>query len=167
MDMDKGKFQFAGLKFLYEMELIEDPQLVNNLKLNILDVSGSIRDVELLSSYQHRQMLIYIETSWFGRKFFMRQIEAGILERVKQLLPNFRFRVTSDRKILEMSLERVRNALKGEQNESSNRTVSSVAPGAVASQPAVVASEGGTQGSPELQEKPGVLQDPQGEPERK
>lgn len=126
MDLEKGKFQFAGLKFLFEMELIDDPQLVNHLKLNILDVSSSIRDVELLSSYNHRAMLIYADVSWFGRKFFMKRIEAGILERVKQLLPNFRFRVTADRKILDLALEKVKFVLKGEPNENSNRNSPSV-----------------------------------------
>lgn len=120
MDVEKGKFQYAGLKFLYEMELIDEPQLINNLKMNIFDISSSIKDIEFLSSYHHRQMLIYIEVSWFGRKFLMKRIEDGILERVKQLLPNFRFRVTSDRKILDLALKTVQSVLKGEQNESSN-----------------------------------------------
>lgn len=161
--MDKGKFQFAGLKFLYDMELIDDPQLINNLKLNILDVSGTIRDVEFLSSYQHRQMLIYVDVSWLGRKFLMKRIEATILERVKQLLPNFKFRVTADHKILEMSLERVRTVMKGEQNEDPNRTVPSAVPSTVVGEPAVAPAARGDQGVAELSAEPGVLQDPKGQ----
>lgn len=161
MDLEKGKFQFAGLKFLYEMELIDDPQLINNLKLNILDISSSIRDVELLSSYHKHQMLIYVDVSWFGRKFLMKQIEAGVLDRVKQLLPNFKFRVTADRKILDMSLEKVRSVLQGVPNENSNRTTSNVVSNASESKPATVASEGSATSSTELQKESGLLQDPE------
>lgn len=156
MDREKGKFQFAGLKFLYEMELVDDPQLINNLKLNIFDISSSIRDVEFLSSYHHRQMLIYIELSWFGRKFLQKGIEAEILDRVQQLLPNFKFRVTSDRKILDMALDRVKTVLKGGNNESSSVPASGSNPGAD-QHSAVAASKSGSE--PELQEEPGVLQD--------
>lgn len=162
MDGEKGKFQFAGLKFLYEMELIDDPQLINNLKLNILDISGSIRDVEFLSSYNHRAMLIYIDVSWFGRKFLLKRIEASILDRVKQLLPNFRFRVTAERKILDMALEKVQSVLKGEPNESPKRTDAVVLDNAnhdlrVAEPAAKTPSE------PELQAQPDVLQNPKTE----
>lgn len=161
MDAEKGKFQFAGLKFLYEMELIDDPQLINNLKLNIFDVSSCIKDVEFLSSYQHRAMLIFIEVSWLGQKFLMKRIEAGILERVKQLLPNFRFRVTADRKIMDLALEKVKFVLKGEPNENANRTASSnVAPNSKHNESVVVDEASRVSSSTELPTESSAVQDP-------
>lgn len=117
MQDDKGKFQFSGLRFLYDMELIDDPQLINNMKLNIFDVSGSIKEVDLLSSYHHKSMLIWLDVSWLGKKFLEKRIVAGVTDKVQQLLPNFRFRVTTDRKIFDLALERVKTVLKGENNE--------------------------------------------------
>jgi len=152
MDAEKGKFQYAGLKFLYEMELIEDPQLINNLKLNIFNVSSCVRDVEFLSSYNHRAMLIYIDISWIGRKFLLKRIESGILERVTQLLPKFKFRVTADRKIFDLSLEKVKTVLKGDSNEKPSSSGSTIAPAPVQSV--------GTPSSSELPKEPNILQDP-------
>lgn len=159
MDLEKGKFQFAGLKFLYEMEIIDDPQLINNMKLNIFDISSTIRDVEFLSSYQHRSILIYIDVNWLGRKFLLKQIEAGILERVQQLLPNFKFRVTADRKILDLALEKVKNVLKGEPNESSKHTSTTVPN--ESDKDTRIAIPVATTSEPELPKEPSVLQDPE------
>jgi hypothetical protein len=117
MDEERGKFQFAGLKFIYDLELVDDPVLINNLKMNILDVSTWIQDVELLSSYNHRCMLVYVKMGWIGRKFFHKTIEDGVLDRVKQLLPRFKFRVVTDRKIMDLALEKVKYALGGTTNE--------------------------------------------------
>lgn len=114
---EKQKFQYASLKFLYEMELVDDPQLINNMKLNVFSISGCINDVEFLSSYLHKSMLVYIELNWLGRTFLKKRIESGVTDRVQQLLPNFKFRVTTEKRILDMALEKVKTALKGETNE--------------------------------------------------
>lgn len=111
MDDEKGKFQFSGLRFLYEMELIDDPQLINNLKLNIFDVSKMILDAEFVSSYHHRSMLIWVELDWLGRTFFKERITTAVADRVQQLLPKFKLRVVSDRAILEMSLNKIKEAM--------------------------------------------------------
>lgn len=116
MNEEKGKFQYSALKFVYEMELVDDPQLINNMKLNIFNVSRHIMDVELLSSYHTKSMLVFIDLTWFG-KLLRKRIEVDVLDRVQQLLPNFKFRVVSDRKILDMSLEKVKTALKGGIND--------------------------------------------------
>lgn len=126
MDETKSKFQFAGLKFLYDMELIDDPQLINNMKLNVFDVSNFIRDVEFLSSYHHKSMLIWLDVSWLGKKLFEKSIVAGVTDRVQQLLPNFRFRVVTDRKIFDLSLEKVKIMMKGASHENAPRTIDGV-----------------------------------------
>lgn len=117
MSDDKSKFQYAGLKFLYDMELIDDPQLINNLKMNVFDVSSSIKEIDLLSSYHRKQMLIWLDLSWFGKKFLEQRIIVGVTDRVQQLLPGFKFRVTTDRAIFDLALARAEAVLKGENNE--------------------------------------------------
>ena len=122
MDDAKGKFQFAGLKFLYDMELVDDPQLINNMKLNVFDVSSSIKDCEFLSSYHHKSMLIWLDVNWIGKMLLEKRIVTGVTDRVQQLLPNFRFRVTTDRKIFDLALAKVEAVLKGETYEKVPRT---------------------------------------------
>ncbi len=117
MDSEKAKFQMEGLKFLYEMELVGDPQLINNLKLNVFSISNSIREVELLSSYHHRSILVFIDVSWFGKIFSQNRIVTGVHERVSELLPNFRFRVITNRAIFDLALKQVSAVLKGDPHE--------------------------------------------------
>lgn len=113
MEEERGRFQYAGLKFLFDMELVDEPQLVNHMKMNFFAVSKSIKDMEFLSSYHHKQMLIWLDVGWFGRKFFRDEIESAVLDRAKHLLPNFKFRVTTDRAVMNAALERVKEAMKG------------------------------------------------------
>lgn len=122
MDDETGKFQFAAIKFLFDAELIDDPQLINQMKRTCFSVSPCVKDVEFLSSYAHRSMLIWLDLSWLGRKFLAKRIILEVQDRVQQLLPRFRFRVITDRKILDLALERVKKALevppaKGEKDE--------------------------------------------------
>lgn len=129
MNEEKGKFQFAGLKFLFDMELVDDPQLINHLKLNILSVSPSIKDVELLTSYAHKSILIWIDLSWLGRKFSEKRIVAVVTDRVQQLLPNFRFRVVTDKKILDLAIERLKAAIGGKNEKVPNKSPSDAGTG--------------------------------------
>lgn len=151
MDADKGKFQYNGLQFVYDMELVDDPQLINNLKLNIFSISGYVREVELLSSFQHRQMLVYVELSWVGRMFFKNVIVTGVTERVQSLLPRFKIRVITDHAILDLALERVKAALTGGKSN------------AKISEPNVVAPSEPVVGNGELQAQSNLLQHPQAE----
>lgn len=131
MDFEKGQFQFAAIQWLFDMELVDDPQLINTLKLNILSTSEAIQEVELLTSQQHRQMLIYVELklTWFQRTFFQKRIldevERRVTERVRTLLPRFRVRVVNDRRIMNLAIEKVKFALTGSKPSETKTDVSS------------------------------------------
>lgn len=114
---ERGKFQLGALKYLYEMELVDDPQLINNLKMNIMMASKHIREVEFIASYHRKQMLVWIELNWWGRKFLKSRIKADVYEVLTQLLPNFSFRVTEDYSILELAQEKIAKTLSGESYE--------------------------------------------------
>lgn len=118
--MDKYKFQLEGLKWLFEHQLLDHPQLINHLKMNILMVSPSIKDAELLIARDQRQILVYVDLTWFGRTFKKRPIFQETEDILSQMLPSFRFRVTNDRNIFSLSLERVKKALTGGSNEIRN-----------------------------------------------
>lgn len=116
MDSESNtKYQVAGLKWMFEMELLdpENPAPLNILKLNVLMVSPRIREVEFLIFREGRQMLVLLDLSWVGRKFFKKRIFIEVQEVLKQLLPNFKFRVTADSKIMEMAVDKVKNLLGG------------------------------------------------------
>ena len=158
MDEVKGKFQFAGLSWLYQMELIDDPQLINNLKLNIFDASPHVREVEFVSSHFHRSMLVWIELSWLGRFDFVRsRAVSSVEERIKQLLPNFRIRVVTDRSIFDLALDKVSKAMERKKEEATD--VKTTVANVVKPDSSAVAS------SSELQQKSDLLQhqDPESE----
>lgn len=56
-------------------------------------------------------MLVYLELTWFGKKFFKKTIFADVEDVLAQMLPSFKFRIISDPKIFEMALNKVTQAL--------------------------------------------------------
>lgn len=111
---DKQKYQYEGLKWLYEMEILDDPQLINNLKLNIMDATEfKVKDVEFVMAQSQQKMLIYVKLGWFNRKFKSKGIFIQIQERVTQLLPNFQFRIVTNRSILELAITKLKESLVG------------------------------------------------------
>lgn len=115
--MDRTKYQYEGMKWIVELELLNNPQVINTLKMNILMVSKRIKEVELLIYRENRSMLVLLDLTWIGRTFFLKQISMEVQDILTQLLPSFRFRVTQDPKIMEMAVNLVKQALTGGQNE--------------------------------------------------
>lgn len=127
--MDKPKYQYEGMKWMFELELLNSPQVINQLRFNILVVSKHIKEVELLIYRENKSMLVLLDLSWIGRTFLKKRIFTEVQEVLNLLLPSFRFRVTDDPKIMEMAVERVKKALTG---GNSNENTSNPSPTAVA-----------------------------------
>lgn len=111
--MDRTKFQYEGMKWLMELELLNDPQAINNIKLNIMITSNRIKEVELLIYRENRSMLVLLDLTWIGRKFFKQRIFAEVQDILTQMLPSFQFRVTDNPEIMKLAIERVKKALTG------------------------------------------------------
>lgn len=122
--MDRQKYQHEGLKWLFELDLLSQPQAINTIKFNILALSNRISEVELLIYREKKSMLVKVDLTWFGRKFYKKQIFSDINEMLTQLLPTYRFRVTDDQAILDLAIAQVTKALTGGTNEST--TISSI-----------------------------------------
>lgn len=121
--MDKNQnYQSQGLQWLYEMEVLNDPQLINNLKMNIISCSEKIREVELLISKPHKSIMIWIDVDlgWFKKELKFYNIQADILSILEQLLPTYKFRVIHDRDILNLAITKLEESLKGVEDEVSN-----------------------------------------------
>ncbi len=119
---DRQQYQSQGLQWLYEMEVLNSPHLVNNLKMNIMVVSERIKEVELLISRPHRSIMIWIDVDlgWFRKQVRFDGIQADILDIMEQLLPSYRFRVVHDKAIMELAITRLEESLKGVEGEVSN-----------------------------------------------
>lgn len=123
---DKQKYQHESLKWLFELDLLNQPQAINTIKFNILAISERIKEVELLIYREKKSMLVKVELTWLGRKFFKKRIFADVNEMLTQLLPSYRFRVTDDQAILDLAVAQVTKALTGGTNESTTITSGSV-----------------------------------------
>ncbi len=115
--MDKLKYQYEGVKWLVELELLNHPQVINTIRFNVLLASKRIKEVELLIYRENKSMLVLVDLTWMGRKFFKQRIFTEVQDVLTQLLPSFRFRITDDPRIMELAVERVKQALTGGKNE--------------------------------------------------
>lgn len=111
-NQDKFKYQQNSLKWLFEMELISNPQAINNIKLNIFLVSSYVKDVEMLVDTEKKSMLIYVKLSWWCQKFHKKQVITDVFTMIEQLVPNYRFRITDDVTILNQALKLVADSKK-------------------------------------------------------
>jgi hypothetical protein len=59
--MDNSKFQYEGMKWLMELELLNHPQAINTIKFNIMMTSNQIKEVELLIYRENKTMLVLLE----------------------------------------------------------------------------------------------------------
>lgn len=118
--MDRSKYQYEGMKWIVELELLNSPQVINTIKLNIFAASTAIKEAELLIYRENKAMLVLLELSWFGRTFKKKQIFEDVQESLTLLLPSFRFRVTDDPKIMNMAVDKVKQALTGGKYENNS-----------------------------------------------
>lgn len=124
--MERTKYQYEGIKWLMEMELLNDPQAINTVKLNVMMASDRIKEVEILIHRENKSMLVLLELTWVGRKFLRKRIFGDVHDILSQLLPTFQFRVIDDPKIMQLSVERVKQALSGGKYENSSSASNNV-----------------------------------------
>lgn len=118
------QYQYQGIQWLYEMELLNHPQLINNIKMNVMITSTKIKEVELVMSRPHKSILIWIDVDlgWIRHDVRFKEIETHILDIMTQLLPSYKFRVIKDKSIMNLAITKLNTSLKGVNNENSNNT---------------------------------------------
>lgn len=115
MDSDKAKFQYQGIKFLFDWELLNEPQVIHTIKVNVLGRFPWVIDLEyIFRSEPRKELIMWLHTPkrmwWKKRK--EAQLRIDVLEIMQQLLPKYEIRIVTDRKIFEMALENVRKLSK-------------------------------------------------------
>lgn len=94
-----------ALAWLLEMELIQNPNVLNAIILNVFKTVRGLKDAEFVIDTRQKKLLIYLELKKFHEWFFKKDVEDQILEMLNQTLPNFKFRVVFDRTILEKAIK--------------------------------------------------------------
>lgn len=117
---DASSFVAYSIKWLYDMEAVDNPVVIQDLYLRIYGEDPRIQDVDLLMDKYGKKMLIYIRLSLLGRMFksVERKSVIGVLDRVQKVLPRFSFRVITDRKLFDLALERIKQGVKHEKASS-------------------------------------------------
>lgn len=109
--MNQSKYEEQTMKWLADLQIVQDPQLLNNFKITVFMVSRHIKNIEVLAVTETKQVLVYLQLGWFGRKFY----ENTIFRKVKKIIPeyfkDYSFAVTTDIERFEKSLQLVKKAL--------------------------------------------------------
>lgn len=105
------KLQREGMSWLFEMGILDNPNVINQLKGNILGLYPHIYDIELLSIMSPKQqVLIYLEFKKlpFWKRFNKDSKEQdciNIQEFVSDMLSTFQVKVTTDPEVFTKALE--------------------------------------------------------------
>lgn len=108
--------QADALKWLLEMDVVSDPNVLNGIILNLYRLSSSIKNIEIVTDMPQRKLLVYLELSWWGTKFRQRRIKELSENMLDDALPRFQKRVIFDKTILDRALAIVQ----GRENEQEN-----------------------------------------------
>ena len=124
----------TALKWLYEMEMVDNPTLKSNLLENLFLIDKSIKDCALfiLPSFTHQKgILVYLKLSLWSKWFRKNEIKDRIIQMFNELLPSYSIRIVDNYNILTLAEERVRlvyggfNETKTTDNDINDDTINS------------------------------------------
>ena len=119
LDLDATKTAPAGLKWLFEMEALNSPVLLNTLYGNVYSFNY-VKDAEILIDRHNQRMLLYVEFTWIVRKIAKNRkkvIIEALLDNLQELLPSFNFRIIEDKTLFDTAVKRLADSLQGVPNE--------------------------------------------------
>jgi hypothetical protein len=102
----------AALGWLLEMELVQNPYMLNSIVLNVFRMLKGVKDAEFVIDTNEKKLLIFLELTWWSRRFRAKKVEVQALELLDQVLPGFKKRVVFEKVILEKALKLI-----GERNQ--------------------------------------------------
>ena len=99
-------FNYA-MKWAYDLELFDMPQVQNHLYVNIYSQSKRISNAELILNQNERKLLILLEFDLFARifSFLQTRIITNLQSQLSELMPNYKIRVINDVGIFNKSLK--------------------------------------------------------------
>lgn len=124
MTSDNGQQQTAtALKWLYEMEIVDNPVLKSNLYENVFMSDSGIQDcaVWIVPEFTHQKgILVWIKLKRWSKWFKKEEVLAKVKNVVKELLPSYEVRVTEDRNILKLAQDKIKEVYGEVEDEKSN-----------------------------------------------
>ena len=103
--------QGDALKWLLEMEAINDPNVLNSLLLNVHRLSDRIEDVEFVTDSNSKRLLVYLDVNlgYWKKEQRSKRIQDLVENMLNDALPSYTKRIVFDRDILEKALTLVSN----------------------------------------------------------
>lgn len=99
-----------GLRWLAEMEMINDPAFLNAIILNIYKVHPFIKDAELINDAMNKKMLIWLKLEgWFLRDPKKERIANDVKDMLTEVLPSYKIKVIADKPTFDKALTIVRD----------------------------------------------------------
>lgn len=97
--------QAGAIKWLFEMELIQNPHVLNTLIMNIAAAIKGIRDIQFVVDSNRKKILIFLELTKWANWFYKDKIYGQVIEIFDESMPSFEKRVTFDREILSKAIK--------------------------------------------------------------
>lgn len=115
---EKANSMKGGLRWMYDLELVNEPVIQQNFYENIFYANAGIKDLKVFFIQQQKSVLIYIKLKLWSKWFKKDAIHSEIENIVSMLLPNYRVRIVDDESILETA-SNLYNDIYGVKNEKS------------------------------------------------
>jgi hypothetical protein len=113
---DLGAAYGEGLSWLLELQLLQNPELLNAIVLNIFKLSNRVKNLEFLADQNNKRLLIWLELDWLGKNFHKKNIERSVMEMLVSVIPNFKIRVCYDRVLFDKAVKTVEELKSGKKN---------------------------------------------------
>lgn len=100
------QIQAAGISWMLDMGLYDNPQVINVLKLNILARYPSVVDCEFLIAIPFHQTLCYLKFRWWVTKRTRVRICGEVDEIIQSLFSTHLVRSVSDKEFFDDAVQR-------------------------------------------------------------
>jgi hypothetical protein len=103
-----------ALSWLFEMEMLNNPTVLNSVVLNVFKLTKGIVDAEFVVDMNDKKLLVYLELNFWHKHFKKAQVQAQVLDMLDTVIPSFKKRVVYDKEILEKAINIINNKRKQE-----------------------------------------------------
>lgn len=107
-NIGKGHFVAGTLKWMYELNMLDNPAVISNLYENLFLAHKGIQDIEIVLSKENKTILVFLKLGLYARIFKRLEVQGKVTSVIKTLLPEYRFRITEDKAVLEAALNKAR-----------------------------------------------------------
>ncbi len=105
----ENEYSKITLNWLYELGYVDAPSVINNIYENIFLTNSNIQDVEIVINKENKTILVFLKLTWYSKLFWRAEIHNRVIAVLNKLLPDYKYRVTEDKKLLNLALEKARS----------------------------------------------------------